>query len=98
MVIADSAAFLLLLVTTVLAIKSIKALSGNTSTTGVSVAMIVFCTIQAVKVATEATLYLLKSSLIHFLSRDDALSQGIEAAVWVMFDLTPLIVLLWIHR
>jgi len=90
--------FALLLFTTVQVLKSIKALSGNTSTTGVYVAIIVFCTMQAIKVASTVTIYLIGGDLIQFLAQNTIWAMASEAALWMTFDLTPLIVLFWIHR
>lgn len=90
--------FALLLFTTVQVLKSIKALSGNTSTTGVYVAIIVFCTMQAIKVASTVAIYLIGGDLIQFLAQNTIWAMASEAALWMTFDLTPLIVLFWIHR
>lgn len=84
--------------TTIQVLKSIKALSGNTSTTGVYVAIIVFCTMQAIKVASTVAIYLIGGDLIQFLAQNTIWAMASEAALWMTFDLTPLIVLFWIHR
>lgn len=99
MIICNGVALVFLGVTTVLALRSIKALTGSYRTTYVPAAMFSFFAFDLIKVVAEIILFAIHSRLILFFEETNNITSEIIAAiVWLVFDMLPLTVLFLIHR
>jgi len=86
-------------VTTVLALRSIKALTGSNRTTCVPAAIFTFFAFDLFYVAASVILFAISSKMIPiFYNTDEVWSEIVATLVWLVFDLLPLIVLFLIHR
>jgi len=99
MVICNGIALVFLGVTTVLALRSIKALTGSNRITCVPAAIFTFFAFDLIYVVASVILFAISSKMIPiFYNTDEVWSEIVATLVWLVFDLLPLIVLFLIHR
>ena len=94
----NSIVFIFLLITTILAYMAIGQLTGKVKTRGNSAAMIIFLTIEGLKVVASVVLFFTKEQLHNYFAEHKFTAEVYLSIIWLVFDVTQLMVLFCIHR
>jgi hypothetical protein len=81
-----------------LAYRAIGKLTGKVKTRGNSAAMIIFLTIEGLKVVVSLVLFFTKEQLHNYFAEHKFTAEVYLSIIWLVFDVTQLMVLFCIHR
>jgi len=81
-----------------LAYRAIGKLTGKVRTRGNSAAMIIFLTIEGLKVVVSVVLFFTKEQLHNYFAEHKFTAEVYLSIIWLVFDVTQLMVLFCIHR
>lgn len=75
-----------------------RQLTGKVSNNGVLAAIIIFVSIEAIKIGIVVTVALVDIKTFTFIKNHVDIAEILFTVFWLMFDVTPLVALFWIHR
>ena len=81
-----------------LAYRAIGQLTGKVKTRGNSAAMIIFLTIEGLKLVVSVLLFFTKEQLHNYFAEHKFTAEVYLSTIWLVFDVTQLMVLFCIHR
>jgi len=96
--VGNSIVFIFLLITTILAYMVIGQMTGKVKTRGNFAAMIIFLTIEGLKVVANVVLFFTKEKSLNYFSEHKLIAEIYLSVIWLVFDVTQLVVLFCIHR
>jgi nucleoside diphosphate kinase len=77
---------------------AIRQLTGSVKTRGNSAAMIIFLTIEGLKIVASVVLFFTEEQLHHYFHEHKLTAEVYFYAIWLVFDVTQVTVLFCIHH